>query len=252
MFFRNIFFFIFFLFIVNCTTGNLTNNKSITSFNNSFSNNGFALIYDYNLFNEGLISNKIDEHSLIIFQKNLKTNTPVKITNILNNKSLIANVGKKTNYPSFNNSVLSVRIAKELDINAEEPYVRIDAISKNSIFVVKKAKTYDEEKTVATKAPVSNISISDLNNKKKNNIKKPVRKFSYKIKVADFYFKKTALLMTERIILETKIKNPKVKQLSKEKYRVYLGPFNNINSLQKTYNDINILQFENIEIIRND
>ena len=58
--------------------------------------------------------------------------------------------------------------------------------------------------------------------------------------------------MTERIILETKIKNPKVKQLSKEKYRVYLGPFNNINSLQKTYNDINILQFENIEIIRND
>ena len=167
MFFRNIFFFIFFLFIVNCTTGNLTNNKSITSFNNSFSNNGFALIYDYNLFNEGLISNKIDEHSLIIFQKNLKTNTPVKITNILNNKSLIANVGKKTNYPSFNNSVLSVRIAKELDINAEEPYVRIDAISKNSIFVVKKAKTYDEEKTVATKAPVSNISISDLNNKKK-------------------------------------------------------------------------------------
>ena len=251
MSFRSIIFLFFFLSIVNCTTGNLTN-KSITSFNNSFSNNGFALIYNYNLFNEGLISNKIDERSLVIFQKNLKTNTAVKITNILNNKSLIAKVGKKSKYPSFNNSVLSLRIAKELDINTEEPYVRIDAISKNSIFVVKKAKTYDEEKTVATKAPVNNISISDLNKIKKNNIKKPVRKFSYKIKVADFYFKKTALLMTERIILETTIKNPKIEQLSKEKYRVYLGPFNNINSLQKSYNDINILQFENIEIMQND
>jgi hypothetical protein len=31
-----------------------------------------------------------------------------------------------------------------------------------------------------------------------------------------------------------------------------LGPFTNINSLQKSYNDISILQFENIEILKND
>ena len=30
------------------------------------------------------------------------------------------------------------------------------------------------------------------------------------------------------------------------------GPFNNINSLQKSFNDISILEFENIEIIKND
>ena len=58
--------------------------------------------------------------------------------------------------------------------------------------------------------------------------------------------------MVSRIINETDVKNPKIKKINKEKYRVYLGPFHNINSLQKTYNDINILQFENIEIIRND
>ena len=34
------------------------------------------------------------------------------------------------------------------------------------------------------------------------------------------------------------------------KYRVYLGPFYNINTLQKSFNDINILEFENIEIIK--
>ena len=31
-----------------------------------------------------------------------------------------------------------------------------------------------------------------------------------------------------------------------------MGPFNNIKSLQKAFNDINILEFENIEIIKND
>ena len=58
--------------------------------------------------------------------------------------------------------------------------------------------------------------------------------------------------MLSRIKTESMIKNPKIKKISDKKYRVYLGPFNNINSLQKSYNDISILEFENIEIIRND
>ena len=58
--------------------------------------------------------------------------------------------------------------------------------------------------------------------------------------------------MIKRIIEETKVRNPKVKKISNEKYRVFLGPFDNINSLQKSFNDINILEFENIEIIKND
>ena len=58
--------------------------------------------------------------------------------------------------------------------------------------------------------------------------------------------------MVKRIKIETKIKKPKTKKISDKKYRVYLGPFNNINSLQKSFNDIDILGFENIEIIKND
>jgi len=58
--------------------------------------------------------------------------------------------------------------------------------------------------------------------------------------------------MLNRISVESDIKNPKIKKISDKKYRVFLGPFNNINSLQKSYNDISILEFENIEIIKND
>ena len=35
------------------------------------------------------------------------------------NKSVIATVGNKANYPSFNNSVLSIRIADEINLDKE-------------------------------------------------------------------------------------------------------------------------------------
>jgi hypothetical protein len=217
-----------------------------------FTNKGFALIYDKKYYDNGLISKKIDERSLIIFQKNLKKNTDVKITNILNNKSLIAKVGESSNYPFFNNSVLSIRIAEELGLNNDEPYIEIKEILKNSMFIAKKTKTFDEEKNVAIKAPVNDISINDLNKKKVIKKISTSKKFSYKIKIADFYFNDMANLLVDRIVNETKLSNPKIELITKEKYRVYLGPFNNINSLQKSYNDISILEFENIEILKND
>jgi len=252
MHFRNNFFLVFFILFTNCTAGNIINNKPNVNFINGFNNKGFALIYNDDLFDDGLISRKIDERSLIIFQKNLKINTHVKITNILNNKSIIAKVGNKSDYPSFNNSVLSIRIAKDLDLDTNEPYVEIIEIHKDSIFIAKKAKTYDEEKNVAIKAPIDGISINDLNEVRINSTKKYKRIFSYKIKIADFYFNDTAKIMVNRIMKETLIKNVNIKKISKEKYRVYLGPFSDINSLQKSYNDIRVLEFENIEIIGND
>ena len=249
---KNLLLSVIFLFFTNCTTNNLSVNKPNIIYKDSFSNKGFTLVYNKTYYDEGLISKKIDERSLIIFQKNLKISTQVKITNILNNKSLIAKVGKNSNYPLFNNSVISKRIANELDLNLDEPYIKIVEIPENSMFVAKKAKTFDEEKNVAIKAPVNSISINDLNITNvaiKQSFKK---KFSYEIKIADFYFNDTAKMMVDRIINETKIVNPKIKKIAKEKYRVYVGPFSNINSLQKSYNDINILEFENIEIIKND
>ena len=251
MLYKNILLITICIFLSNCETINLDNSKIDKTIVTGYSNKGFALVYNEDYYTNKIITSKIDDRSLIIFQKNLNANTKVKITNILNNKSIIANVGKKSDYPLFNNSVLSKRIANEIELDSDEPYIEIFEISKGSMFVAKKAKTFEEEKNVATKAPVSDISINDLNSKKTLNIKNN-KKFSYNIKIADFYFKDTAIMMTDRIINETQYKNPKIRKISKEKYRVYLGPFNSINPLQKSYNDISILEFDNIEIIRND
>ena len=252
MFYKNILFIIIFIFLSNCTTTTLVNNKMNKTIVNAYSNKGFALIYSEDLLKQKIIDKKIDERSLVILQKKLKTNTLVKITNILNNKSLIATVRKSSKYPSFNNSVLSLRIAEELELDIDQPYVEVLEILDNSIFVAKKAKIYDEEKNVAFKAPVNSININDLNVVKNNVQKKLITRFSYIVKIADFYFNDTALMMVNRIKVESYIKDPKIEKISDKKYRVYLGPFDNINSLQKSYNDISILDFENIEIIKND
>ena len=185
----------FILLLTNCTSINLTQVKPKTIVLNSFTNKGFALIYNDDLYKKKIINYKIEERSLILFQKNLKVNTQVKVTNIINNKSIIAKVGKDSKYPNFYNSVISMRIAEELDLNIKEPYIEILEIFENSIFVAQKAKTHEEEKRVAVKAPVNEISINDLNNTKTNNKKNVKKDFSYTIKIADFYFKDSALMM---------------------------------------------------------
>ena len=250
MFYKKIISIIILLFLTNCTISSLPVNKDKHVIINAYSNKGFALVYSNDLFEKKIINKKILERSLLIFQRNLKANTQVKITNILNNKSIIGTVGKDSIYPSFNNAVLSIRIADELNLNINEPYVEILQIQDESIFVAKKAKTYEEEKIVATKVPVNSIIINDLNKKKTNYQKKNNNKFSYIIKIADFYFKDTALIMVDRIKSKSSFKNPNIEKISDKKYRVYLGPFDNISSLQKSYNDISILNFENIEFIK--
>ena len=217
---------------------------------NYFLNKGFTLVYNDDLYKKKLIETKIENRSLIIFQRNLKENSTVKITNLINSKYIIAKVGKRSEYPFFYNSVISQRISQELEIDELEPYIEIKEIVANSSFIVKKAKTFDEEKTVASKAPIDDVQINDLSNNEKKKSKVNIKKFSYIIKIADFYFEKSAGKMKTRVLNETSIKKVNINKLSKNKFRVYLGPFNNLNSLKNSFNAINVLQFDTIEIIK--
>ena len=243
-------FVISFFFIFSCTTYQ-ADKKDELIIQDIYSNKGFTLLFEPFLKKNKKISKNIDSRSLIIFQKNLKKNTTVKITNLLNNKSIIAKVGSKANYPEFYNSVISERIFNELEIDLVEPYVEIIALNKNSVFLANKAKTFDEEKKVANKAPVDGISIKNLNeNTNDKVIKKKLNTFSYIIKIADFYFRDSAKLMVKRIKEETKVNKVKIMNISNTAFRVFLGPYKDLNSLQKAFNDISIIDFENIELIK--
>ena len=240
------------LFLFSCETNtvNKIKVKNVVSVE-VFSNKGFALLFTDDLKKKKIVNKKIDNRSLIIFQRNLKKNTKVKITSLINNKSILATVGNDSKYPVFYNSVISKRIFDELELSEIEPYVEITTISENSTFLAKKAEMYEEEKNVAAKVPVEGVSISDLSsNKNKQEKKQKKVKFNYIIKVTDFYYLDTAKLMQKRIIDELKLDNSSINKISNTNFRVYLGPFNNLKSLKNAYDDISPLNFENIEIIK--
>ena len=243
---------IFSLLLFSCAIPEKSIDKKDIMFHKTFSNTGFALIFNKNLKKQKKISRHIEERSLTIFQKNLKKGTPVKITNLENNKSIIALVGNNAEYPNFYNSVITKRIVDEIQLNINEPYIELKTIDKNLTFVAKKAKIFDEEKKVANKAPVEGITIKSIGITKQKEINKTLKKkkFNYIIKIADFYFLDSANLLKERIFNELGLKKVHILNISKTSFRVYLGPFNNLDSLKKAFNDISKINFENIEIVR--
>ena len=247
--FRNLYILVFFIFFVGCEQYRPNKSAKIElKPEKKYFNTGFALIY-----NQELDIKKLDNRSLQIFHKSLKKKSFVKITNPLNNKSLIAEViSRKVEFSNFYNSVISNRIAETLNLNIKEPYIEIALISQNSTFVAKKAKTFEEEKKVAQKAPIDGIKISNLGeNNKMLDTKIIDEKFSYSIKIADFYYENTADLMIQRIKSETSIANIKLIKISKNNYRVLIGPFYDINSLKESFEKMNSLYFENLEILKN-
>ena len=146
------------------------NNSSKLNFKpeKKYKNIGFALIY-----NDDLDLKKLDQRSLQIFHKTLKAKSQVKITNPINNKSLIAEIkSNRVKFSSFYNSIITNRITETLEINPSEPYIEIVLISKDTTFIANKTKTFNEEKEVAEKAPIDGIQISDLSGKSKNRTKK--------------------------------------------------------------------------------
>tara|TARA_B100001057_G_scaffold121590_1_gene120384 strand:+ start:1967 stop:2716 length:750 start_codon:yes stop_codon:yes gene_type:complete len=248
MIFKNLFI-ISLVFLFGCNQYKITKSSNLNfKPEPKYNNTGFSLIY-----NENLDIKKLDQRSLQIFHNKLKPKSLVKITNPLNNKSLIAEIkSNKVNFSNFYNSVITNRIVEKLELNPTEPYIEIVLISNNSTFIANKTKTFKEEREVAQKAPVDGIQISNLNGQSIKIVKKKLnKKFSYSIKVADFYYKKSAQLMVKRIEKETTIKKIKIIRLSKTNYRVLLGPFNDIKLLKDSFEKMNLLDFENLEIIRN-
>ncbi len=216
-----------------------------------YSNKGFALIYSEDTVNS--LEYKLDNASINILSPNLPNGTPVRITNIINGKSLITVVQNKTVLPIYYNSVITNRIVNELSINPDEPYIFIETINSNNLYVANDVKTFDEEKEVANKAPVDDVMIQNISletETKESNIKNFVTNFNYIIKFGDFYFEDSAIMLKNRLFEEYNIKNILIKKLSQNNFRVYKGPYKDFEKLKKGFHNIENLDFDSIEIIK--
>ena len=247
------FFILFFVLAVSCVDQNL-NKKKIKDeiIFQKYSNNGFALVFNKTLLKNKIINKKLNDRDLFVFQKNLKKNTTVKITNLLNNKYVIATVKNNAKYPDFYNSVITSRIATEIDLDLDEPYILIESVDQNSVFYAGKAKIFDEEKNVADKAPVEGVNIINISSTdeiKKKDIKS-TKKFNYIIKIANFYYEDSAKLVKERIMSETNIKDVNIDKISSNIFRLSIGPYKTLENLKKDFDKMRNLYFENLELVK--
>ena len=86
--------------------------------------------------------------------------------------------------------------------------------------------------------------------KKTNKLKLKKKEFNYIIKFADLYFEDSALILKKRLIDEYNLSNISIDKINNNVYRVYIGPFNNIKSIKVEFDKINLMDFDNIDIIK--
>ena len=241
------FFLIFFLF--SCVEDVKLINRNNIQVKKTFISKGFTLIYNDNLIKNKTIKKRIDGREYVILHSFLERNTYVKIFNPINSKTVIAKVKYKTNYPIIYNSVITNRIAEELELNYEDPYVEIIEIRKNDTFIAKKAKTFDEEKNVANKAPVTDININVISIDPENTEISP-KKNKYIINIGEYYYLDSAKIVKNRLIKEANLTNVKIKKISKNKFRVYVGSYFLFNAMKDPYFAISKLGFEHLDVIK--
>ena len=241
------FFLIFFLF--SCVEDVKLINRNNIQVKKTFISKGFTLIYNDNLIKEKTIKKRIDGREYVILHSFLERNTYVKIINPINSRTVIAKVKYKTKYPIIYNSVITNRIAEELELNYEDPYVEIIEIRKNDTFIAKKAKTFDEEINVANKAPVTDININVISIDPENTDIRP-KKNEYIINIGEYYYLDSAKVVKNRLINEANLTNVKIKKISENKFRVYVGSYSFFNAMKDPYFAISKLGFEHLDVIK--
>tara|TARA_Y100000590_G_scaffold363795_1_gene421657 strand:- start:10096 stop:10860 length:765 start_codon:yes stop_codon:yes gene_type:complete len=219
-----------------------------------YSSKGFALIYDNNLYDQGLINKKIDNNEIIVLHSTLKKNSQIKLVNPDNSEMILSKIYKRAEFPSIFKVVISKKVANILQLDLENPYIEIYEIQEDSVFIAKEGKIYDEEKNVANKAPVEKIEIDDLSSNSSNTteLKKEKSKKinNFILMISDFYYLESADNLKNELAKKTKFNSFAIKKIKNNKYRLYAGPFKNFNSLKSTYISLNKLGFDDLEVYR--
>jgi hypothetical protein len=214
---------LFFIFITSCQ------NFSTYENNNNYEKIGFAEF------------TKNDD----VIHRNIAPNSKVKITNLLNKKSIVVEVDKNSNYKKEREIIIPNKYMDLLELNYNLPIVKIETLRTNKTFKADIVKIFDEEKKITQNIEIKNVDIIDLsknNSSKNNNLNKLI------IYYGDFTFKNSALDMVNLLKKEIKNLNPTVIQVNK-KFRVKVATINDISEFDIFFNKIVNTKFDNYNII---
>ncbi len=239
---------IFLIFIFSCES-----HVSTLNIKKPYTSKGFAYIYNEFDFNEKIIKNKMDNSIMQISHQKLRPGSLIKIINPKNNETLVLkNIGK-IKHPNFYKIIITKPVADKLNLNPDLPLLEIIEVKKNKSFVAKKAKIFNEEKKIPSKAPVTSVQISNISkNKSSKSVSKPLEIF---ILVASFYSVDTAKFLQERITVEIpdlNNKKLKINKINNKETQVILGPYSSVNSLKNDYIKLQNYGFEELNVLTNE
>ena len=145
-------------------------------------------------------------------------------------------------------------MAEKLNLDSDLPLIEITEIKKNKSFVAKKAKIYNEEKKIPSKAPVASIKISNISKNKKITKKVKNSELLF-IHIGTFYSNDTAKFLRKRIIEELSNFDKKkimLKKADNNETQVVSGPYTTINLLKNDYIMLKNYGFEELDIFINE
>ena len=127
----------FFILIASCQTFSSYEN------NNTYEKIGFAEF------------TKNDD----VIHRNIAPNSKVKITNLLNKKSLVVEVNKNSNFQKEREIIIPNKYMALLELNYNLPIVKIETLRTNKTFKADTTKIFDEEKKITQNVEIKNVDI---------------------------------------------------------------------------------------------
>ena len=240
---------IIFFLTISCSTeySNLSQKKP-------YSAKGFAYIYNDLDYTQKIIKGRMDNQIMQLSHQNLRTGALIKIINPRNNESVVLTNVKRIRYPDFYKILITKAVSDKLNLDPKLPLLEIIEIKKNKSFIAKKAKIFNEEKKIPSKAPVASVQISNISKNKldKKSKEKPIDLY---VLIASFYSIDTAKFLEQRIIKDIpslNIKKLKIKKINNKKTQVILGPYSSVNLLKNDYIKLQNFGFEELNIFTNE
>ncbi len=233
------------IFFIICSC---TQNFTKSELKKPFTSKGFAYIYSETDFSNKIISKRMDENLLQIAHNKLRMGSLIKIINIRTNDSVVLRNTKKIDYPEFYKILITKPVADKLNLNKEIPLVEVIELKKNKSFIAKKTKIFKEEEKIHNNAPVETVKIDNIS---KNTNKRINVQDKFFIVIAEFYSKKSALLLKQRITKELPNFNSRkmyIKTKKTNKITLLSGPYNSINLMKNDYIHLKNFGFEELDI----
>ncbi len=192
-----------------------------------------------------------NQYALTAAHKTLPLPSAVKVTNLINNKSIVLRINDRGPFVNDRIIDLSSKAADILEIKRKGTgLVRVQILKQKSLHLEKLARQgffpeiADLKETELPNITIPNkvtVNIKDTKNQKNvtkkinYNLKNLNKEYNIYIKLASFSSNKNAEIMKKKVSYIDKVKIYKIYKMNKTLYQVKAGPFTSVEKVDHVY-----------------